>query len=1337
MNPDSPAREELLAEIARLRQRVDELEHGAMPATSVPKVQDDSCVFLQHVIDSLPIMVFSVEAGTNRPLMIAGPAKRLLGYEHRQLFEDPDFGASIIHADDADAVYQAYVSGLASKKPFEMDLRVIHGETGEPVWFHNRVVPILDERGRLVRHHNIIMDITALKQAEHALSEERNLLRTLIDSIPDHIYIKDTQRRFMCVNKAVVQAWKASSAEELVGGRDEDRFSPEEARLYAEEEEHLLRTGEPLINAERCSPTPQDGHKWALTTKIPLRNAEGEIIGLVGANRDITRLKEFEIALRKSEARYRALAEAAQDCIFIIGPDLLVNYVNAFAASCFGTDPESLIGRPLEDLFPPPAMDHMKPRLERVFREGTPVQTEEVFPFPGGGRWLHTSLAPIRDAEGGVESVLGISRDTTDRRRAEDALRESESRFRMLTESNLAGVYILQDGNFLYVNPSLAAMLGYDQDELIGMCSLDVIHPDDRPIVEKRIRDKIEGRVKYTHHVFRSLRKDGTSVYHEALGRRIEHGGRPAILGTVLDITKRKRAEAALKFQAALLDQIQDAITATDLEGYITYVNEAECRIQHRSREEIIGRHVYVYGDDAMHGATQREIVETTLRDGGWRGEVVNRDNDGHEINMEARTWLVHDEDGRPAGMCGVATDITQRKRDDLRRRIEHDVAVDLGSAVNPEEALASLLKACLRFDTIDAGGVYVVDQNTGTLELICHVGLSKAFVEAVSRYGPDAPETQICQAGVPLYQSAGDAFLVKHEAIHRENLTALGVIPIRHRGQVLAVVNVGSHQAAEIPGHVREGLEALASQISGSIARLQVEKALAESEAHYRTLVETSPDAILMVDRQGSIVMANHGAVALRGVENLDDLIGARAVDLVAPQDRARAEANLLRALSGELPEPEEYALLKADGSTLEGELRTGLISAAEGRTERVMVICQDITQRKRMQQELLRTQKLESIGTLAGGVAHDFNNVLAVIVGNISVALGLEQYPPRVSDLLTGSLEAAERASALTNQLLAYARGGLHQPAPTNLNSVIEAVVPLARRAAPRQIEIVPRLSPELPHVMADATQMEQIVMNLCLNAIQASTPPAEVHVVTGHETLDPQRAGALGVAAGDYVCLEVRDRGCGMDAGTVERVFEPFFTTKPMGRGMGLAAAHGIVASHRGSIEVTTRLNVGTTMRVWLPVSEAQPAPAAYEAPTHTPSARPAAKLIVVIDDDHDVSLAVEQLLGALEYDAVGHTSADDALEFLDTVGDEVSLVILDVNVPPWEPEELLKAVRKRCPGAPILLASGDEDQGRVDMLLKCGAEGFVAKPFRLADLEEAVRRALNDEKDADSS
>lgn len=367
----------------------------------------------------------------------------------------------------------------------------------------------------------------------------------------------------------------------------------------------------------------------------------------------------------------------------------------------------------------------------------------------------------------------------------------------------------------------------------------------------------------------------------------------------------------------------------------------------------------------------------------------------------------------------------------------------------------------------------------------------------------------------------------------------------------------------------------------------LQIEQALRESERRYRSVVEDQTEMIVRWRPDGTRTFVNDSYCRYFG-HSREELIGTGFMPLVATEDRAMIRRKIASFTPQRPVQVDEHRVVLSDGSIGWNEWTDRAIYDEKGHLLEFQSVGRDITERKRLQEQLLQARKMESIATLAGGVAHDFGNLLEVIIG----CAGLVRHQPGLTaktvELLDDIAFAAERGAALTDQMLAYARGRSHLHKPTDLNAVVRSVWALACKRLRRPVKGILKLEPRLPAVLADETQLHQVIMNLCLNAIEAAPGgTCRIEISTESRRLTAGQAAKLELAAGHHACLQVRDQGRGMDSETLQRMFDPFFTTKPMGRGMGLAAALGIIRDHRGQIRVESAPGKGTTVSVWLPI------------------------------------------------------------------------------------------------------------------------------------------------------
>jgi len=402
-------------------------------------------------------------------------------------------------------------------------------------------------------------------------------------------------------------------------------------------------------------------------------------------------------------------------------------------------------------------------------------------------------------------------------------------------------------------------------------------------------------------------------------------------------------------------------------------------------------------------------------------------------------------------------------------------------------------------------------------------------------------------------------------------------------------------------------------------------------------------------------------------------------------------------------------------------------------GRITGLVGISRDITDRKDFETRLQETQKLESLGVLAGGIAHDFNNILMAIMGNANLAQWSLSRASPVQGQLEEIVKAAQRAAELCRQMLAYAGKGRVQVTPLDLSGVVEEMKEMLQVSVSKKAELQLRLADGLPSVMADASQMRQVVMNLVINASEAiGEASGTITVVTGARDCDrPYLDGAWNgeqFAEGRAVFLEVTDTGIGMDEATRARIFEPFFTTKFTGRGLGLPAVMGIVRGHAGAITVRTGPGTGSAFTLLFPTCDE---PAAARPPAAEARGQWRGHgTILLVDDEESVRKVGRQVLERMGFRVRVAADGRSAIEELRAHGEEVRCVILDLSMPTMDGAEAFREMRRVRPEVKVMLSSGYDEQHVVQEFDGKGLAGFIQKPYQVATLEAKLREILGD-------
>jgi two-component system cell cycle sensor histidine kinase/response regulator CckA len=515
--------------------------------------------------------------------------------------------------------------------------------------------------------------------------------------------------------------------------------------------------------------------------------------------------------------------------------------------------------------------------------------------------------------------------------------------------------------------------------------------------------------------------------------------------------------------------------------------------------------------------------------------------------------------------------------------------------------------------------------------------------------------------------------------------------------------------------------------------ASTRAKEALRQSEERFRQVVEQAPEGIVVV-MGPEIRYVNPAAADMFGAESAAAMIGTAVLDRVHPGHRASVCERNSAVLAGQSAPVDEHCYLRMDGESFTVQVSASPISY-DGRPA-ALVFFRDMTEHKRaadeksrLEQRLHQAQKMESVGRLAGGVAHDFNNHLTVINGYCDMLLdALAPEDPLREEL--GEIRAAgERAAALTQQLLAFSRKQIVEPRPLILNEVVEEYCRLVRRLIGDDIEVVAELEPALGAVMADRGQMHQILMNLAVNSRDAMPHGGKIVVATSNVEIEPSDSGAPEGKSGPHVMLTVTDTGVGMSDEILQKIFEPFFTTKPLGvgTGLGLATVYGIVEQSGGFIRVSSRPGEGTTFRIHLPRIEQ--IPEAPDSRLSAPARLPGSETVLVVEDQDDVRKLALGILKKSGYRLLEAANGPEAILVAGAFPESIDLLVTDVIMPGMTGRELATRLQSVRPKLKVLYTSGYSAEVIAHEGVLDGGVSYLAKPFVPADLAAKVRGVLS--------
>ena len=524
---------------------------------------------------------------------------------------------------------------------------------------------------------------------------------------------------------------------------------------------------------------------------------------------------------------------------------------------------------------------------------------------------------------------------------------------------------------------------------------------------------------------------------------------------------------------------------------------------------------------------------------------------------------------------------------------------------------------------------------------------------------------------------------------------------------------------------------------LSDIAERKQAEKALRDSEARFRTAFENAAIGLSLVTSDGIYLETNSAMANMIGYDR-SELIGKPVADFTHPDDLDRRNQFVRDLWEGNVSSGEqERRFVHRNGSVVHTLIWASVQRDESGKPLYFISLVQDITkhkqteaENKKIESQLLHAQKMEAIGTLAGGIAHDFNNILSVIIGNTEILSFGEDIDPSVRSGLDQILAASQRAKQLVSQILAISRNGKQEKILINLKPIIKETLEFLRASLPTLIQLRHHLEPDAGTIMAEPSQMQQVLMNLCVNAGHAMEKDGGVlqidlsnAALTQEDTrFDPK------VEPGDFVKLTVSDTGHGMEPPVLQRIFDPYFTTKELGKGtgLGLTAVHGIVTSHGGMIRVDSEVGKGTTFTIFLPRAMGfekvedkprQPLPMGTEK-------------ILFVDDEKVLADLGRQILGELGYQVETRTSPVEALEAFRANPQKFDLVITDLTMPQMTGLNLASKIMEIRPGMPIILCTGFSEQANERAASAMGICAFLLKPLVMRDMAGAVRKALDE-------
>lgn len=972
---------------------------------------------------------------------------------------------------------------------------------------------------------------------------------------------------------------------------------------------------------------------------------------------------------------------------------------------------------------------------------------------------IEVTLCPLRDHVGGVSHVALCFKDVTPEmtlRSTVEALEQSERRFRATFDQAAVGIaHVAPDGTWLEVNQRLCDIVGYSAEELRTRTFQDITYAPDLDAELQLLGKVLDGSLTSYSLEKRYLHKDGALVWidltvslvRDAAGapayfislvqdvsdrKEAEERLSTAKLSLEQEVSERRRAEETLRANeqslATTLDSIGDAVIATDATGSVTRMNPVAEQLTGWTLAEARGAPLeQVF---RILNETTRHDAPSPVRRVLARGSVVGLANhtvlvarDGGERPIADSAAPIRDGDGSLHGVVLVFRDRTdERAAEAILRKSEATKGAILHAALD-----------CIV--TADQAG-FITEFNPAAERTF---GYARADI-----------------IGKPLTQLVPPRLRQRHlDGFDRYLRTGVGSI-LGKRVEISALRADDTEFPIELTVIPTQSEETLffTAYIRDISDRQRAAQALQASEARFKHLSDSGIIGIVISDIFGNIHEANDAFLQLLGFSRQELSSGAlRWTDLTAPEWRAAdaAAVEQLRA-TGVAPAREKEYTCK------DGSRKPVMVGVAMLEAPRCIAFVLDLTPQRRAEQaraqawavaqqesvhrakaeraleqteeQLRQSQKMEAIGLLAGSVAHDFNNLLSVVLGYAEMLVEELQTGDPMKDDLTQIRDAATRASELTQQLLAFSRRQVLQPRALNLNAAISGVTRMLGRIIGEDIELAVVLSPEVGAAFVDPNQIEQVLLNLVVNARDAMPQGGKLTIETAELELDDTYAAEhLDVIAGRYVMLAVGDTGVGMDRATQARVFEPFFTTKEQGKGtgLGLSTVYGIVKQSGGTIWLYSELGKGTVFKIYLPRADVPP----ESSPNRTHAALPRRhghETVLLVEDDGQVRALASAILRRHGYHVLTAASGGDALLICEQFLGAIDLLLTDVVMPRMSGRELWERLRTLRPAMKVVFMSGYTDDAVVRHGVLSSELAFVQKPLTPAPLLAKLRHVL---------